>query len=60
MDPPDSIVDNAYIGRQRVLTRCLEVPDNLRAETVVAEEHIADPGDQYLLAHPGSLRSSPR
>lgn len=36
MDPPDSIVDDAYLGRQRVLTRCLQVPDDLRAETVVA------------------------
>jgi hypothetical protein len=35
MQAADPVVDEAYVGRQR-LVRCLQVPDDLRAETVVA------------------------
>ena len=35
MHAPDPIVDQAYVGRQR-LVRCLQVPNDLGAETVVA------------------------
>src|SRR6188472_492122 len=46
--------------RQWRLLRSPEVPYHLRTETVVAAEDVAAPGHQYVSAHPGSLRSSPR
>jgi len=46
--------------RQWRLLRSPEVPYHLRTEAVVTEEDVADPGHQYISAHPGSLRSSPR
>jgi hypothetical protein len=45
MQPADSIVDQVYVGRQYGLPRCLQVPNDLRTESVVAEEHIANASD---------------
>ena len=60
MHAPDPVVDQSYVDQAAAAARRLQVPDDLRAESIVAKEQIADPGDQYLRAHPGSLRSSPR